>query len=240
MSEASGIGTMGVMWNPGSTSFINMPNTDAADFISGKVDLNDPNCQDLMKSKLSFTDFTDLHPIPRFLLCCGPLPQLDVAQDCVSEAIQCRGGQIGEVRAPNVGFTALEWAAKKGNRDIVKWLCTDQRTKALIHIGCPIGWAGYTGQVEIMRLLVTYGADPGSTDDILFGQTPPLMVAGQNGQLEAMAFYVHECQQDVKMVDRHGNNLLKHIMDPPNWRDFPGHKAAHKWAKAMIHGPKKK
>ena len=127
-----------------------------------------------------------------------------------------------------------EWAAKKGNTEIVKWLCTDDRTKALIHIGCPVGWAGYTGQVEVMRYLVSQGADPGRTDPILFGCTEPLFVAAQNGQLDALKFYVNECKQNIRMKDRHGKDILKHIKDAPNWRDVPGHCASHKWAKDLL------
>ena len=117
---------------------------------------------------------------------------------------------------------------------------TDERTKSLIHIGCPIGWAGYTGQIEIMRLLVSHGADPGKTDPVLWSETPPLMVAAQNGQLDALKFYVDECKQDVGMIDQHGKNILKHIESSPSWRDMPPHKACHKWAKTLLRKSNKK
>eukprot|EP00980_Cylindrotheca_fusiformis_P026710 scaffold17050_cov79-Cylindrotheca_fusiformis.AAC.1 len=182
-----------------------------------------------------FNDFSGLPPPLHFLVCCGPLPQLDIAQACVSDAIQQCYGNIGMVRATSGGFTALEWAAKNGNMEIVKWLCTDERTKPLIRIGCPIGWAGYTGKVEVMRLLVSYGADPARTDSILLGN-PPLLAAGYNGQLEALKFYVNECHQDVNMLGRDGTNLLENIMEEPNWHDFPERRAAHAWATALIEG----
>jgi ankyrin repeat protein len=62
-------------------------------------------------------------------------------------------------------------------------------------IGSPIGWACYTGQVEIAQMLVSYGADPGKTDIVLFWSLPPLLLAAQNGKLEALKFLVDECGQ---------------------------------------------
>jgi ankyrin repeat protein len=135
----------------------------------------------------------------------------------------------------------LEWASKKGNVDIVKWLCTDERTKGMIHAGCPIGWAGYTGQVEIMRLLVSYGADPGKTDAVLLWScTPPLMVAVQNGLLDVLKYLVDECKQDIRMLDRNGKDVLNHITMSTNWRELPGHVACRKWAKNLIGKPNKR
>ena len=143
-------------------------------------------------------------------------------------------GNLNNLRVPQVGFTALEWASKKGNIDTVKWLCEDERTKGMIDIGCPVGWAAYTGQVEIMRFLVAEGADPAKTDAVLWSGLQPLLVAAQNGQLEAMKYLVNECDQDITMKDRSGRDLLKSISDAPNWRDVPGHVEAHKWAKKML------
>ena len=89
------------------------------------------------------------------------------------------------LRVPSFGLTALEWAAKKGNLDVIEWLCTDVRTKALVRTGSPIGWACYTGRVECAKSLLRHGADPTATDAFLWDETPPLLVAFQNGQLEA-------------------------------------------------------
>jgi len=189
---------------------------------------------------IHFRDFSELPPSLRFLVCCGPLPQLDLVQQCVNDAIISCNGTFHQLRFPEVGFTALEWAAKKGNLDIVKWLCTDGRTKDLIHVGCPVGWAGYTGQVEIMRQLVSYGADPSKTDNVFWCSTPPLFVAAQNGKLEALKFYVAECKQDIGMVDEEGKNVLKHIELSPNWRELDDHVETHKWAKALLKKQKKK
>ena len=138
--------------------------------------------------------------------------------------------------APGVGFAALEWAAKKGRKEIVDWLCIDERTLELVHLGCPIGSAGYTGQVDIMRYLKEWGADPMRTDYVLWGNTHPMMVAGQNGELGAIQFYVNECEQEVGMVDQHGKTLLDHIEGVTNWRVIPHHVASHKWVKKMLKG----
>ena len=238
ISEVSGIGMMSIFWNPGSISTINLTKENPADFLTGKI--YETQAKDLKNDTMPFKDFSELHPTVRFLICCGPLPQLEIARQCVLDAIRFCGGKINELRVPNLGFTALEWAAKKGNLDIVKWLCTDERTRELIHLGCPIGWAGYTGQVEIMRLLVSYGADPANTDAILWGGVPPLFVAAQNGQLDALKFFVDECNQDIGMLDRHGKNILKHVTGATNWRECPGHVACHKWAKKLLQKKKKK
>jgi len=238
LSEVSGIGMIGIFWNPGGTSFINMTQGSPADITSGNVGIEEAVGKNL-QNMISFNNFSELHPTQRFLICCGPLPQLHVAQECASVAIQCCDGKIDELRVPNLGFTALEWAAKKGNTEIVKWLCTDERTKTLVHIGFPIGWAGYTGQVEIMRYLVNQGVDPSKTDPALFGSTEPLFVAAQNGQLDSLKFYVDECKQNIEMKDQHGKDILKHIKSPPNWRDIPGHCASHKWAKDLLQKQKK-
>ena len=51
-------------------------------------------------------------------------------------------------------------AAGCSNLAIVKWLLTDPRTASLVHSGAPVGWACYTGRVEIARLLWGAAADP--------------------------------------------------------------------------------
>lgn len=58
---------------------------------------------------------------------------------------------VGALRAPGAGLTALEWAAKHGNSEIVEWLCTDERTSILVRTGAPVGWACYAGHVELVR-----------------------------------------------------------------------------------------
>lgn len=91
-----------------------------------------------------------------------------------------------------------------------------------------------------MRLLVSYGADPGKTDDVLWCGTPPLFVAAQNGKLGSLKFYVDECKQDIGSVDNKGRNILKHIELSHNWRELDDHVECHKWAKALLKKQKKK
>jgi len=215
ISEVSGTGMLGVFWNPGSKSVINLIGA--------------------TPSSVEFTHFSEIPPVLRFLVTCGPLPDLDVAKESLSDALYRVRGDIQQLRAPSVNFTALEWAAKKGNIDTVQWLCSDERTKAMVNIGSPIGWACYTGQVEVARMLLRHGANPGMTDVVLFNCLPPLMVAAQNGQLDAMKFLVEECKQDINMIDGAGRGVLKNISDSPNWRNIPGHVACHKWAKQKLH-----
>jgi hypothetical protein len=92
-----------------------------------------------------------------------------------------------------------------------------------------------------MRLLVSeYAADPSKTDDVLWCGTPPLFVAEENGQLEALKFYVSECKQDIGFVDNKGYNILKNIELVQNWRELDDHIESHKWAKALLKKQKKK
>lgn len=237
--EVSGSGSVRIMWCPGSISAIILNNAADSTMTIGEREYS--AIYDLsFQRQIHFRDFSDLPPPLRFLVCCGPLPQLDLVQQCVDDAIVSCNGAFHQLRFPVAGFTALEWAAKKGNRDIVRWLCTDKRTKDMINFGCPIGWAGYTGQVDIMRQLVSYGADPRKTDDVLWSNTQPLFVAAQNGKLDAVKFYVEECQQDIGMVDDEGNNILKHVEKSQNWREIDNHVETHKWAKSMLKKQQKK
>lgn len=140
------------------------------------------------------------------------------------------GGDICKLKMKVVMFTPLEWAAKKGNADIVEWLCTDDRTKSLIHEGCSVGWACYTGQVDIARKLVAYGADPTKTNRVLFYDCPPLLVAAENGKLEAMKYLVDELGQDINMVGPSRRNIIDSITSSPNWNEIEDHRNSHEWA----------
>ena len=238
-TEVSGSGSARIMWLPGSTNKILLNNaTDPNLTIAEREYLAGHDLS--FQQQIPFNDFSELPPPLRFLVCCGPLPQLDLVQQCVNDAIVSCNGTLHQLRFPLAGFTALEWAAKKGNLDIVRWLCTDARTKDLINIGCPVGWAGYTGQVDIMRQLVSYGADPSKTDDVLWNNTLPLFVAAQNGKLDAVKFYIEECKQDIGMIDDEGSNILKHVEKAQNWREMDDHVETHKWAKSMLKKQKKK
>ena len=91
-----------------------------------------------------------------------------------------------------------------------------------------------------MRQLVSYGADPSKTDDVLWNKTLPLFVAAQNGKLDAVKFYIEECKQDIGMIDDEGSNILKHVEKAQNWREMDDHVETHKWAKSMLKKQKKK
>ena len=128
-----------------------------------------------------FASVSELQLPFRFLVSCGPLQDLALAKAALEELLDvvAQGGGtthdnygwrlhfgsarpdprrvVASVRAPAAGFTALEWAAKKGNLGVVEWLCTDERTKCLVREGSPIGWACYTGRIECARLLLRHG-----------------------------------------------------------------------------------
>ena len=217
LSEASGTGFCGTMFDPtGKFSLITL------------TEYGQPT------DTIKFTNVSDLEPPLRFLMTCGPLADITVAKGCVDEVIQMLNGALEKLRMKAVHFTPLEWAAKRGNATIVDWLCTDERTKSLIHEGCPVGWACYTGRVEIARQLVMYGADAAKTDNVLFSHSPPLLVAAENGQLEAMKYLVEELSHDINMVGPHGRGILESITSSPNWRELEGHREAYMWANSKL------
>jgi hypothetical protein len=208
------------------------------------------------KTPIMFASVSELQLPFRFLVSCGPLQDLALAKAALEELLSviAQGGGttgfddnygwplhfgsahpdprrvVASIRAPAAGFTALEWAAKKGNLGVVEWLCTDERTKCLVREGSPIGWACYTGRIECARLLFRHGADPAATDMVLWGGLPPLCVAAQNGQLEAIRWLVDEVGQDVRLTDRNGRGVVQHAKMAPNWEDCPGQVACVQWA----------
>ena len=91
-----------------------------------------------------------------------------------------------------------------------------------------------------MRELIQHGADPSKTDDVFWCNTPPMLVAAQNGKLDAVKFYVEDCKQDIGMIDDEGNNILKHVEKSQNWREIDDHVETHKWAKSLLKQQKKK
>jgi hypothetical protein len=226
MSEATAVGSTGIMINPGNTSFLIFNNNRAEGVV--------PDGSSQLANSLKFKDLSELPVVERFLVACGPLPDIEVAQETVESALHMVGGDLEALRIRGGLFTALEWAAKKGNEDIVRWLCTDPRTRGLMTIGSPIGWASYTGEVDVARVLVAHGADPAATHTILWGGVPPLFAAAQNGKLEAMKYLVEELGQDIRMTDNHGKGVKKHIKDSPNWSELKGHKECMKWAKEKL------
>ena len=73
-----------------------------------------------------FKSLSNLKPILRFVITCGPLPDLDTAKASLQDGLNIACSNLENLRAPKVGFTAIEWAAKRGNRETVQWLCTDE------------------------------------------------------------------------------------------------------------------
>ena len=134
-----------------------------------------------------------------------------------------------DLRVPSLGLTALEWAAKKGNIDVVEWLCTDERTRFLVNTGSPIGWACYVGRVECAKALLRHGADPTATDAVLWGGVPPLLAAAQNGQLEALKWLVGEAGVDLRVTDHKGRGAVHHVKMAARWQDMPDHVECLAW-----------
>ena len=221
LSEATGTGCCGSLLSstPGQPSIISLTEQGQAPGV-GKV--------------IQFRNPLELEPPVRFLLACGPLANIGIARDCVDEVIRMTNGQLSKLRMQCVQFSPLDWAAKRGNADIVEWLCTDDRTKSLIDEGAPVGWACYTGQVDIARKLVAHGADATKTDNVCFWNCPPLLMAAENGQLNAMKYLVEELGQDINMVGPSGRNVIESITTVPHWREIEGHRESHEWASRMM------
>jgi hypothetical protein len=224
ISETSGIGSVGILWFPGQKSILTF-----TDMSHGTETLTNA-----VKDHIAFANLSELAPPLRFLLTCGPLPDINIARNSLDDALSFVNGDITKIRMNAAGFTALEWAAKKGNGETVEWLCTDARTNALVNVGSPVGWACYTGQVAIARALVAHGSDPNATNAVLWGGTPPLLVAAQNGQLEAMKYLVDELGQDIHLRDPWGKDVLLSIKTAPNWKELEGHKRSYDWAKEKM------
>ena len=147
-------------------------------------------------------------------------------------------GRVGPRRASGGPGSSLAYLlAGKGHLAVVQWLCTDPRTRPLVGEGTPIGWACYTGRLECAKALLRHGADPRATDVVLWGGLPPLLVACQNGQLEAIQWLVDEVGIDVRTKDLHGKGAIHHVKTPANWEDLPSHVASLAWVKARLKVP---
>ena len=88
---------------------------------------------------------------------------------------------------PGVGFTCLDWAARRGNYEIAEFLCTDPRSKSVATSphGAPVGWACYTNQVDLAKMLVQHGASVAQTNLPLYGRHPMFMAA-ENGAAHSL------------------------------------------------------
>lgn len=119
----------------------------------------------------------------------------------------------------------------------MKWLLTDPRTASLVHSGAPVGWACYTGRVEIARLLVSYGASSHATDDAMYSHRPPLLLAAENAQLESMRWLVEEQGHDIRTVRSATDNrgvldALRHVSSAA--MEDPGRRRCIQWARSML------
>ena len=148
------------------------------------------------------------------------------------------GGGLVKMRAPGVGFTPLDWAARKGHFDIAEFLVTDPRTKDMIHEGAPIAWGCYTDKVDLCRMLLRHGADPRRKDRCVFGCNEALFLAAENGSLRALKWLVEELGIDINTRNNQGRGVLESIagaaieVEPGKVTGItPGHQACAKWAR---------
>jgi len=192
------------------------------------------------ETKAFKSDMSNLDPIMRLCLSCGPVPNLDLAQKTVDDALICAQGSVSNLKMKWVGFTPLEWAAKKGHVQIVQWLLSDPRTASLIEVGSPVGWACYTGRIEVARMLVDNGAFPNATHEGFWNSRHPLLAAAENGMIDSVQFLVEECGIDISSVTWKGNGIKDHVKMSPNWNEIPEHKSVLKYAKLKLKKGKRK
>lgn len=107
---------------------------------------------------IDFDRITDLPPRFQLALSCSFVPNLKLVKQLVANGTV----DVNEDRTPGADLTALEFAARKGHSDIVRWLVTSGG--ANVNNGSPIAWACYTDQLEIAKWLVSQGGDPHKTD----------------------------------------------------------------------------
>jgi len=99
-SEVSGTGSIQILWSPGSISSIFLNNvTDSSMTIAEREYLANHSDRSSQRA-IHFRNFSDLTPSMRFLVCCGPLPQLNIVQQCVNDAIFSCNGTFHQLRFP--------------------------------------------------------------------------------------------------------------------------------------------
>lgn len=192
-----------------------------------------------------FTDIGELYPVDRFLLSCGPVPDLERVKSTLPHVLAQIGicGLMPDGSVPNIGditvrgynLNALEWASRRGNHEIAEWLSTDSRTKVMLTRtdSAPVAWACYTGNVELARMLVKHGANSHATTDVVFGKKPPTHLAAENSKLLAVKYLVEECGHDIRERDCSGSNIRTCIRKNfSEWRDLPGSVAVDEYAKS--------
>ena len=126
-----------------------------------------------------FSQLSDLPPPMAFLVACGAANDTNQARKTLDEHHDAALRDVTQLRLPGAGFTALDWAARKGNFEIAQWLATDARTRGLTRTGAPVGWACYTNHVELAKMLVGYGADVHATDVVFWTHAHALMAPGR-------------------------------------------------------------
>jgi len=152
-------------------------------------------------AEFKFVSVDDLPIEIQFLLSCGFIPNLERVKRLLPLVCPL------ELRVPGAGFTALDWAARKGLFDIAQLLC--QSEPGLVHLGAPVGWACYTNRVELAKMLVSHGANPNTTDQVLYSFKPTAFVAAENGSLLALKWLAEEAGVDIKKLrDRSGGGIL--------------------------------
>ena len=245
MSEATATGAVAVHNNPGGISSVTFWEPERAnpayDSVLAEVAASRAarRLDHGLGTRVHYRKLDELELPLQFLLMCGPLVDLQRAQTLLEGLLsQLPPPGIAELRLHGKLFTPLEWAAKKGHLSVVEWLCTDKRTRPLVAVGSPIGWACYTGRLEVARALLKYGADAAAAHEALWGGVPPLFAAAQNGHLELIKGLVDEAGQDLHAVDSHGLGVLEHINLPAaqlgaDW-DSPSHAECARWAEKRL------
>ena len=183
-------------------------------------------------SEESFRGVDDLCWLSQVLISCSFLPDLPRLKKLLANPPT--GTSLTSLRAPGVGFTPLDWAARKGHFEIAEFLATDPRTKGMVRRGAPVGWACYTNRVKLAKMLVRCGADPTQTDNVLFNFKPTPFIAVENGSYLALKWLVEECGVDIASVrDRHGRGILRVIQEnmPAGHQPTPSNLQCAKYAR---------
>lgn len=245
-AEACGIGYLRILWSPRHPAFnaisfrafksdtifkISMNSMGGLNAPSAIPEILQQMCSEA--EPLAFRSFkhdlSDFDPVSRLCLACGPLSDLAMAKSIINDALRQVNGSVSDLKMKWVGFTPLEWAARKGHHEIVEWLATDPRTSLLLLVGSPVGWSCYTDQVEVAQYLVQHGASPEATDEVFWDHRPPILAAAENGKLEAVKFLVEECNVSISTQCR-GNGILDHIQNMvPDWKEQKSFKVLHKY-----------